>query len=123
MQPELLDVIEVLVDLTEHHVQIGTQGTIVQCYPDNVFEVEFANEEGETTALCPLRAGQFIVVWKARTKTWLAAEDQAAALVSHLSEEAKREVLDFARFLYTRRPAKPGLSEGEPMATGGETRA
>ena len=123
MQPELLDVIEVLVDVPEHHVQVGMQGTIVQCYPDNVFEVEFVNEDGETTALCPLRSGQFLIVWKAITKTWLTAEDQAAALVSRLSEEAKQEVLDFARFLYTRKQTKQGVGDGKQSVTGRVTRA
>jgi len=122
MQPGLLDVIEVLVDLPERHVQVGMQGTIVHCYPDNVFEVESVNEDGETTALCPLRSGQFLIVWKASTKTWLTAEDQAAALISRLSEEAKQEVLDFARFLYTRKQTKQGVSDGKQSVTGGVTR-
>jgi hypothetical protein len=123
MQPELFDVIEVLVDLPEHHVQAGTQGTIVHCYPDNAFEVEFVNEDGETTALCPLLSTQFIVVWKASMKMWLAAEDQAAALVSHLPEEAKQEVLDFARFLHTRKQAKKRIAEGKQPTTSEATNA
>ena len=73
MQPELLDVVEVLVDFPEHHIQAGTQGTIVHCYPDNAFEVEFVNGEGETTALFPLLSTQFIVVWKASTKAMAAS--------------------------------------------------
>ncbi|NOT57611.1 MAG: DUF4926 domain-containing protein [Deltaproteobacteria bacterium] len=119
MQPALFDVIEVLVDLPEHHVQAGTQGTIVHGYPNNVFEVEFVNEDGETTALCPMLPTQFIVVWQTSTKMWLTAEDQAAALVLHLPEEAKQEVLDFARFLHARRQARPGIAEGkQPTASG-----
>jgi hypothetical protein len=123
MQPELLDVIEVLVDYPEHHVQAGMQGTIVHCYQDNAFEVEFVNEEGETTALFPMLSAQFIVVWKASTKQWLPAEEQAADLVSHLPEEAKQEVLDFARFLHTRKQAKQKSSEEKQSTTRGETRA
>ena len=123
MQPALFDVIEVLVDLPEHHVQAGTQGTIVHGYPNNVFEVEFVNEEGETTALFPLLSTQFIVVWKASTKQWLPAEEQAADLVSHLPVEAKQEVLDFARFLHTRKLTKPKSPEEKQPPTRGETRA
>jgi len=123
MQPELFDVIEVLVDFPEHHIPTGTQGAIVQCYPDKAFEVEFVNEEGETTALFPVLSTQFIVVWKASAKRWLAAEDQAAALVSRLPEEAKQEVLDFARFLHTRTQAKQKSPAEKQQTTRGETRA
>ena len=56
MQPELLDIVEVLVDFPEHHIPAGTQGTIVHCYPGNAFEVEFVNEEGGTTALFSMLA-------------------------------------------------------------------
>lgn len=123
MQPELFDVIEVLVDFPEHHIQTGTQGTIVHCYPDNAFEIEFVNEEGETTALFAMLSTQFIVVWKASTKKWLPAEEQAADLVSHLPEEAKQEVLDFARFLHTRKQMKQKRPEEKQPTIRGETRA
>ncbi len=123
MQPELLDIIEVLIDFPEHHVQAGTQGTIVHCYPDNAFEVEFINEEGETMALFPLLSTQFIVVWKARTKQWVPAEEQAADLISHLPEEVKQEVLDFARFLHTRQQTKQKNPEEKQPISRGETRA
>jgi hypothetical protein len=66
-QPELLDIIELLVNLPEANQFIGTQGTIVECHDRNNFEVEFSNEDGETTALCVLSSQQFIVVWKAKT--------------------------------------------------------
>lgn len=101
-QPELFDVIELLVDLPEHNLQAGIRGTIVECYPDSTYEVEFTNEEGETLALCALPSEQFIVIWKAKTKTWLSIPEQIAAVITHLSEGRRREVLDFARFLYQR---------------------
>jgi len=66
--PELLDIVELLVNLPEHQQMMGSQGTIVECYDHNHFEVEFSNELGETTALCPLAANQFMVVWKAKTR-------------------------------------------------------
>lgn len=101
-QPEIFDVIELLVDLPEHNLRAGIQGAIVECYPDSTYEVEFTNEEGKTLALCALASEQFIVIWKAKTKTWLSIPEQIAAVITHLSEGRKREVLDFARFLYQR---------------------
>jgi Domain of unknown function (DUF4926)/Protein of unknown function (DUF2281) len=122
MQPELLDIVEVLIDLPAYALQAGTRGTVVHHYPDNAFEVEFMNEDGETTALCPILATQCIVVWKASTKKWLPAEEQAADLVSHLPEDAKQEVLDFARFLYSRKRQKCESSGGKQSTDSGETR-
>jgi hypothetical protein len=102
-KPELFEVIELLVDLPEHNLRPGVRGAIVHCHPDGTYEVEFTNEDGETVALCPLSADQFIVVWQARTRTWLPISGQIAALVAHLPEDTGREVLDFARFLRERR--------------------
>jgi hypothetical protein len=99
-QPELLDIVELLVNLPESKQSIGTQGTIVECHDPNNFEVEFSNEDGETTALCALSSQQFIVVWKAKTKQWLTTSDKIAAIFDNLTETKREEVLDFARFLY-----------------------
>ena len=103
MQPELFDVIELLVDLPEHTLHSGARGAIVHCHPDGAYEVEFINGEGETIALCPLSADQFVVVWRAETRTWLPVAEQIVAVIAHLPEDAGREVLDFARFLHERR--------------------
>ncbi len=100
IQPELLDIIELLVNLPEANQFIGTQGTIVECDDRNNFEVEFSNEDGETTGLYVLSSQQFIVVWKAKTKQWLTTSDKIAAIFNNLSESKREEVLDFARFLY-----------------------
>jgi hypothetical protein len=99
-QPELLDIVELLVNLPESKQSIGTQGTIVECHDLHNFEVEFGNEDGETTALCVLSSQQFIVVWKAKTKQWLTTSDKIAAIFNNLPETKREEVLDFARFLY-----------------------
>jgi Domain of unknown function (DUF4926) len=99
-QPELLDIIELLVNLPESKQFIGTQGTIVECHDLHNFEVEFSNEDGETTALCVLSSQQFIVVWRAKTKQWLTTSDKIAAIFNNLPETKREEVLDFARFLY-----------------------
>jgi hypothetical protein len=73
IQPEVFDVVELLVDLPEDHLYSGNKGAIVDCYYDGNYEVEFTNNEGETLALCTLSGEQFIVVWKASTKSWLSS--------------------------------------------------
>lgn len=101
--PDLFDVIELTVDIPECGLRAGRQGTIVHCHPGDAYEVEFTNEAGETLALCTLSPNQFIIVWRAKTKEWVPIAERIAALMSHLPEEAGKEVLDFARFLHARR--------------------
>ena len=36
-QPELFDVVELLVDLPKYNLRAGVQGAIVECYQDNNF--------------------------------------------------------------------------------------
>jgi hypothetical protein len=100
MKPELLDVVELLVDLPEHRQSLGAQGTIVECHDLNHFEVEFSNENGETMALCVLTPQQFMVVWQAQTKQWLTTTDKITAIFGNLPENKREEILNFARFLY-----------------------
>jgi hypothetical protein len=121
MQPALFDTVELLVDLPAHNLRSGSLGAIVHAYDNGIYEVEFINAEGETTALCPLSAEQFIVVWQAKTRRWLPIPEQVAALVSHLPEEAGREVLDFARFLYERRQRQGSVSATHLTSTSQET--
>ncbi len=113
MTPDLFDVIELLVDAPEYTLQAGARGAIVHCHSDKVYEVEFSNNEGEAVALCPLSIDQFIVVWRAQTRTWLPLAEQLAAVVAHLAENDRREVLDFARFLHDRRQRQHAESASE----------
>lgn len=99
-QPELFDVVELLIDLPESNLRAGVQGAIVECYQDNNYEVEFSDADGETLALCTLSARQFVVVWSAKTKTWLTISERVAAILDNLDNHRQEEVLDFARFLY-----------------------
>ena len=99
-KPELFDVIELLVDLPGDELRAGTRGAIVECYDHNNYEIEFTNQEGETLALYTLSSEQFIVIWKSKTKSWLSVSEQIAAVISHLSEERKLEILYLARSLY-----------------------
>jgi hypothetical protein len=121
MQPALFDTVELLVDLPAHNLRSGSLGAIVHAYDEWNYEVEFVNEEGKTTALCPLSAEQFIVVWQAKTKRWVPLAGHVAALVSHMPEEAGREVLDFARFLYERRQRQGSVSAAHLTTASQET--
>ncbi len=47
--------------------------------------------------LCLLK---IVVVWSAKTKTWLPISERVAAILSNLDDRRQEEVLDFARFLY-----------------------
>jgi len=102
IEPELFDVVELLVNLSEYNLVAGVRGAIVDCYADGKYEVEFTNEEGETEVICPLSSDKFIVVWKAKTKSWLSVSEQLVTAIENLSEEHQREVLDFTRGLYQR---------------------
>jgi hypothetical protein len=102
IEPELFDLVELLIDLPEYNLRSGVRGAIVDCYSDQKYEVEFTNEEGETIALCTLLSEQFVVLWKAQAKSWLSVSEQLAEVVNHLSEERQQEVLEFARSLYQR---------------------
>lgn len=57
---ELLDVVALMDDLPKHGLQQGQVGTIVEILADNVFEVEFSDNEGRTYAVLALRADQLL---------------------------------------------------------------
>lgn len=102
-EPELLDVVELLVDLPERGVTAGSRGCIVEAFAGGKYEVEFTDGEGETMAQVVLPRSRFIVVWRAQSQSWVTVEEMIAALVANLSEETRLEVFDFARFVYSRR--------------------
>lgn len=114
INPELFDTVELLVDLPEIQLRAGTQGAIVQAYGEDVFEVEFSDEAGQTLAMCALSTAQFIVVWRNADHTWVTADEQAAQLISRLREPERREVIDFARYLHLRR----ARSVPQPLVAG-----
>jgi len=103
IKPEMFDTVELLVDLPDVQLHAGAQGAIVQAYSEDVFEVEFIDEAGQTLALGALSTTQFIVVWRNANHAWVTADEQAAQLVSRLREPDRREVIDFARHLHVRR--------------------
>ena len=112
-KPALFDVIEVVVEIPEHHLHPGARGAIVQCHADETYEVEFTNEEGETETLCALSAEQFIIVWQANTRTWLPTGEQIASIVAQLPEDARQEVLEFAQFVHARRQRQRATAESD----------
>jgi Domain of unknown function (DUF4926) len=100
MKPDLFDVIELLVDVPESNLRAGDRGAVVEKHSDQAYEVEFTNSQGETLTLCTLFAEQMLVIWQARTHTWVSLFDRIAAAVEPLSEDRQKEVLTFARSLY-----------------------
>ena len=98
-QPELFDIVELLLDLPDNELQTGAQGTIVECYDNDAYEVEFSDSNGETIALCTLSPKQFIIVWQAKTKSWLSLSDRITDVVKNLDTVKQKEVLKFAQSL------------------------
>jgi Domain of unknown function (DUF4926) len=92
MKPELFDVVELLVNLPEYNLKLGEQGTIVEEYNDGYYEVEFSDPDGQTIALCPLSIKQFILIWQAKTKTWLSLPEKLTALITNLPNEQQQEI-------------------------------
>ena len=74
-QPELLDVVELLVNLPDRNLQAGAQGTIVECHTDEDFEIEFNTSPEEEICLHSLSRHQFVVVWKSVTQQWLTVNE------------------------------------------------
>ncbi len=100
------DVIELIIDVPERNLRTGMQGTVVHLHPDDAYEVEFTNQDGETLEMLALYPSQFIVVWRVDTHEWVPVAEQAASLIANLPDDAAREVLDFARFLKAGRPRR-----------------
>lgn len=101
-KPELFDIIELLVDVPEYNLKVGTQGTIVKCYEDQSYEIEFVNFQGETELTCALSEKQFIVVWQDASQTCLSISNKAEILINLLSDNDQAKVLKFTRSLYSK---------------------
>lgn len=98
-QPELFDIVELLVNLPENELKAGVRGTIVERYGNDAYEVEFSDSDGETLALCTIPPEQFIIVWQAETKSWLSLSEQITDVVKNLDAARQKEVFKFARSL------------------------
>jgi Domain of unknown function (DUF4926) len=100
IEPDLFDVIELLVDVPESNLRAGDRGAVVEKHSNRAYEVEFANSKGETLALCTLSTEQMLVIWQSKTKAWVSLFDRISAAIEPLSEDRQQEVLIFARSLY-----------------------
>jgi hypothetical protein len=99
IEPMLFDVVETIYPLGDSDLATKAQGTIVHSHGDGSFEIEFADENGETVAVHTLTRDQFIVVWQANVGGEVPLAEQVAQIVALLPDRAGTEVLDFARFL------------------------
>jgi hypothetical protein len=77
-------------------LQQGAQGTIVECYPDGEYEIEFVDEDGQTPALCALPLDKISLVYQAHTKQKGRVLQQLVSIINELDEERARKVADFA---------------------------
>ena len=77
--PDLFDVVELIVDIPEHGLRAGMQGTIVDCHSKDAYEVEFTNEHGETVEFLALRPTQFILLRESETPAELLLKGSAGA--------------------------------------------
>lgn len=63
----LLDVVALTTNLPKYDLGRGEIGAVVECHPDNAFEVEFVAQDGYTYALVTLRGDQLIPLRQKRT--------------------------------------------------------
>ncbi len=59
---KLLDTVALLEDLPERYLHRGQVGTVVGALAEDVYEVEFSDDEGRTYTLLPLRELQLITL-------------------------------------------------------------
>jgi hypothetical protein len=57
---KLLDVVVLITDVLEHDLHRGEIGAVVECYPEEHYEVEFVAQDGYTYALVTLNSAQLI---------------------------------------------------------------
>ncbi len=57
---QLLDVVTLVENLPEYNLWRGEIGAVVECYPDDAYDVEFVAQDGYTYALVTLPGQQLI---------------------------------------------------------------
>jgi hypothetical protein len=64
MKPKINDTVQLVNAYAKESIAAGAIGVVVAelCDEDEIYEVEFCNEQGQTIALATLRANQFVVV-------------------------------------------------------------
>jgi hypothetical protein len=73
----LLDVVALTENLPEYNLWRGEIGAVVECYPDNAYEVEFVAQDGYTYALVTLRGDQVVPLRQKRAHSDTIAEPAA----------------------------------------------
>lgn len=53
---KILDIVAIVEDLPEHSLRRGEVGTVVDCWKDGTFEVEFSDDTSEPYAFVALKA-------------------------------------------------------------------
>jgi hypothetical protein len=61
-QPKLLDVVALIEDVPLHRLSRGQVGTVVEVLGPDIFEVEFADDQGRTYATVSLKSDQLLVL-------------------------------------------------------------
>jgi len=57
---KLLDVVALLENIEKHGLVVGQVGTVVDVLDENVYEVEFCDNNGQTYAILALRSDQLM---------------------------------------------------------------
>ena len=60
----MLDVVALLEDVPEEQLKRGEVGTVVEYLAPDVFEIEFADQEGRAYAMLPLKREQLLALHK-----------------------------------------------------------
>ena len=63
----LLDVVALTIDRLEHKLVRGEIGTVVECHPDDGYEVEFVAQDGYTYALITCEGKYLLPLREKRT--------------------------------------------------------
>ena len=58
----VLDVVALTEDISDRGLLRGQVGTVVESFGPGVFEVEFADNDGRTYAMLPLKSSQLLVL-------------------------------------------------------------
>jgi len=58
----VLDIVALTEDVSDHGLQRGQVGTIVEPLGPGIYEVEFVDNEGHTYATLPLNSSQLLVL-------------------------------------------------------------
>jgi hypothetical protein len=59
---QLLDVVALTADISEHGLQRGQVGTVVEFLTPERYDIEFCDDQGRTYALVALTADQLLVL-------------------------------------------------------------